>query len=259
MNVGDCVTTASDTSALQEHCHLCKGEYESQLPLHVCKFCGLLVCAEHSLRRRALSEQVMFARICDKCHKDIIGAGVKGEKKAALKCLRKQLNADNSKYSLKAADLSLKSDQLASLRIQLTTQCAHKDQVEVSLRDRLREASARTEEKRREVRERQEEVEGLSQKMRTRNEELSTKKAEITIVKGEIAKLSAQMPELEQSLAQATQRLQRQMNKSEAIRIFCSVCNPKFQHMMVGTESMRESRKVPRPQGSEVCKKCICM
>lgn len=264
MDVGECATSVTLTQAtygaLQPgDCHLCKQASGPQSALHVCKFCGLLVCASHSLRRRALSEQVALARICDKCHKDIIGAGVKGEKKAALKCLRKQLQADQSKYALKTTDLSFKSDQLTTLRTQLAAQLTHKEGVEAELSDRLQEARQRTEAKRKEVREREEVVLGLRQRVRAKEEKLNTKQAEVTIVKGEIAKLSGQMPELEQSLAQATQRLQRQMNKSDAIRIFCPVCNPKFQHMMVGAEAQRESRRAPRPDGSKVCKKCACM
>lgn len=264
MDVGECVASSTITQAacgvLQSgDCHVCKETRGLQSVLHVCKFCGLLVCAAHSRRRRALSEQVALARICDKCHKDIIGAGVKGEKKAALKCLRKQLQADQSKYALKTTDLGLKSDQLTTLRTHLAAQQTHKAGVEAEFSDRLREARQRTEEKRKEVREKEEMVLALRQKVRAKEEELSTKQAEITIVKREIAQLSGQIPDMEQSLAQATLRVQRQMNKSDAIRIFCPACNPKFQHMMVGAEAQRESRKVPRAPGSDVCKKCACM
>lgn len=211
------------------------------------------------MRRRPFSEQVTMARICDQCHKDIIGAGVKGEKKAALKCLRKQLQADLSKYEQVCTEIERKKEEIEENQSKLTLQIMKKDTKITDFARKLEEKKGKTEEKRREVREKDEETGVLRQKVRGKDEEMRTKQAEISLITSEIAQLSSQIQEQEANITQLTHRLQRQMNKSQALSIFCPVCNPKFQHLMVGTEMDRSKIRKARQPSSEACKKCVCM
>jgi hypothetical protein len=75
-----------------KNCCICDKKFGMSLRRHHCRFCGSSVCADHSMKRRAMNDSNDLFRICDMCDKTMQDEEVKREISDQLDKLEAQLN-----------------------------------------------------------------------------------------------------------------------------------------------------------------------
>ena len=244
----------------KEACHVCKRAATETVKIHACKFCGKTVCGDHSLRKRDLSEQVPRARICDKCHKDIIGAGVKGERKAEMKCLKRQLEDFHRNVERRSQDLTSKRDKITEKRAELTSLQSSSEASVSSIKSQLEELSFHLQSQRQTLSHIKDAVRISQLNVKSLKESISEKRAVLETTSRDIFTLASQLPEYEKSIQRGNENLTKRVTKSEASRLLCSKCNPNFSRMMISS-AIKQAKNRSMSRGHEVksCKPCTLM
>lgn len=238
----------------KEACHICQRTCEGATTIHACKFCGRIVCGDHSKHRRDLSSQVPQARICDKCHSNIVCAGVSDHLKAELQSLKRQLEDLRATMDRRLSDLTGKEEAAVAARNRLeevrrTAEVRRKEAETKVLAARAQaQACSGTVKRLRNA------VDVSRSGIRTLKETICEKKAQQDSVNREASLLLTDMPQFEEAFRRAQDRQTQYWSKSTVFREFCSHCQGRFRLKL--TSSTLSRTRASRPSGNKVCSQC---
>ena len=238
----------------REACHICQRTSEGTITIHACKFCGRIVCGDHSKHRRDLSSQVPNARICDKCYSNTVCAGVSDHLKAELQTLKRQLEDQRTTMERRVSDLAGKEELATTMRgrleeVQRTAEIRRKEgEAKVMAARAQAQACSSTVKRLRNA------VDVSRSGIRKLKETICEKKAQQDAVNREASLLLTDMPQFEEAHRRVRDRLTQYWSKSMVLREFCSNCQGRFRLKQASSTLSRT--RASRPHGNKVCAQC---
>lgn len=240
----------------KEACHICTRTSMSGTTIHACKFCGRIVCADHSKHRKDLSSQLLSARICDKCHRDIICEGYLQDQKLQLQTLRRSVEDLSSTIQRRDAELTAKQDLVDSAAGKLK-------EIQGNAYKRRKELDGKLENARNQaivcisaVRKVKSAVEVSGVCILKLKEAVCEKKAQQDAINREITLLLTDFPQFEEALRRSQDKLTHHWNKSVVFREFCRNCQKSVRLKLTST-TLSTAPVSRRSLDTKSCAQCV--
>ena len=242
----------------KEVCHLCRRAVADGASLHSCKFCGKVVCNQHSTRKKDLSEQVRQARICDKCHKDVISAEIRGEHKADVKRLRRELEDVLEEVSRRSEDFDQKSALVTAKRSELSSLTVHRSSQLTALSSDLENVQLQSASLRSSVSQTKDAVRLFQLSLHATGKKAGEKQAEISALVHDNEVIAGQIPEIEEKVRMQRRIAAQYIGLPRANRTLCGKCRVKLEKKLMA-KVINGPKERTGGLHHKFCEGCACM